>query len=182
MDIKNYQESVKRTKEGGALIHVEPAGARKFFTNTNYSVIKEKVGESLLIERFFVKACWLLEYVFLIAAMITSIFALKWYSIIAMPVMLIAFIVLSGEASMGKQKIADTLFLIIICFSLAFYFRDKGTSMVVWLVLLPLPYFFVRLTYKLATLFLRLLSVRNEKAFNLLYGKRIFLKEDEELT
>jgi len=69
---------------------------------------------------------------------------------------------------------------VVICALLAYYFRNKGIFTIVWLVLLSLPYFFARLTYKLATIFLRLLSVRNEKAFNLLLGKGIFLKEAQE--
>ena len=177
MSTNNYQEFVKRVEKGDASIRVEPAAARKFFTDTAQSRIKEKVGESLLIERLVVKTCWLLGYACLIAAMIASVFALKWYSIIAMPVMLIAFTLLSGEAYMSKQKILDTVFLLVICVLLAYYFRNKGPSMLVWLMLLPLPYFFIRLTYKLATMFLRSLSMQNEKVFNLLYGKRIFLEE-----
>lgn len=178
MDTKDYQELVKRAEKGEILIGVEPAVARKFFTDTNHSIVKEKIGEPLFIERFFVKTCWLLECTCLLAGIITSIFALKWYSIIAIPVMLIAFFVLGGKASMGKQKVGGAVFLVTICVLLAYYFRGEGTSMIVWLVLLPLPYFFARLTYKLATIFLRCLSVRNEKAFNLLYGKGIFLKEE----
>ena len=177
MNTTNYQEFVKRVEKGDAAIRIEPAGARKFFTDTARSTIKEKVGESLLAECLFVKTCWLLGYACLIAAMIASIFAMKWYCIIAMPVILIAFTLLSGEAYMGKQRILDTVFLIVICVSLAYYFRDTGPSTLVWLVLLPLPYFFIRLTYKLATMFLRSLSMRNEKAFNLFYGKKIFLEE-----
>ena len=178
MDIKNYQEFVKRAEKGEILIGIEPAVARKFFTDTDHSVVKEKIGESLFIERFFVKTCWLLEFICLLAGIIASVFALKWYSIIAIPIMLIAFFVLGGKASMGRQKIGGAVFLVILCVLLAYYFRDKGTSVIVWLVLLSLPYFFARLTYKLATMFLRLLSVRNEKAFNLLYDKGIFLKEE----
>jgi len=79
---------------------------------------------------------------------------------------------------MGKQKVGGAVFLVVICVFLAYYFRAKGTSMIVWLILLPFPYFFARLTYKLATIFLRCLSSRNGKAFNLLYGKGIFLKEE----
>jgi len=180
MDTKDYQEFVKRAEKGEILIGVEPAVARKFFTNTDHSVIKEKIGESLFIEHFFVKTCWLLEFICLLAGIIASIFALKWYSIIAIPVMLTASFALGGKASMGRQKIGGAVFLVAICALLAYYFRDKGTSMIVWLVLLPLPYFFARMTYKLATIFLRLLSVRNEKAFNVLYGQGIFLKEEWE--
>lgn len=180
MDTKDYQEFVKRAEKGEIIIGVEPAIARKFFTDTDHSVIKEKIGEALFIERFFVKTCWLLEYICLLAGIIVSIFALKWYSIIAIPVMLIASFVLGGKASMGRQKIGGAVFLVVVCVLLVYYFRDKETSIIVWLVLLPLPYFFARLTYKLATLFLRLLSVRNEKAFNLLYDEGIFLKEMQE--
>lgn len=178
MNTKNYQEFVKRAEKGEILIGIEPAVARKFFTDTDHSAIKEKIGEPLFIERFFVKMCWLLEFICLLGGIIASIFALKWYSIIAIPVMLIAFFVLGGKASMGRQKIGGAVFLVIICVLLAYYFRDKGTSVIVWLVLLPLPYFFTRSTYKLATIFLRLLSLRNEKAFNLLYDRGIFLKEE----
>ena len=180
MDTKNYQEFVKRVEKDEILIGVEPAVARKFFTDIDHSVIKEKIGESLFVECSFVKTCWLLEYICLLAGTIASIFALKWFSIIVIPVMLIASFVLGGIASMGRQKIVGVVFIVAICVLLAYYFRGKGIAIIVWLVLLPLPYFFVRLTYKLATTFLRSLSVRNEKAFNLLYDKGIFLKETQE--
>ncbi len=180
MDIKDYQEFVQRAEKGKILIGAEPAVARKFFTDTDHSVIKEKIGEALFMERFFVRTCWLLEHVCLLAGIIASIIALKWYSIIAIPVMVLASFVLGGKASIGRQKIGGAVFLVVICALLAYYFRNKGIFTIVWLVLLSLPYFFARLTYKLATIFLRLLSVRNEKAFNLLLGKGIFLKEAQE--
>ncbi|MCK4428146.1 MAG: hypothetical protein KAW16_06665 [candidate division Zixibacteria bacterium] len=179
MDTKNYQEFVERATKGKILIGVEPAVARKFFTDADHSYIKEKIGESLYVERFFVKTSWLLEFICLLAGTIASIFALKWYSVIAIPLMLMVSFALGGKASMGRQRIGGVVFLVTICILLAYYFRDKGTSMIVWLVLLPLPYFFARLTYKLATMFLRLLSVRNEKAFDLLYDRGIFLKEEK---
>lgn len=177
MQAKNFQEFVKRAEKGEILIGVEPSIARKFFSDTDHSVIKEEIGESLFTERFFVKTSWLLEFISLLAGIIASIFALKWYASIAIPVMLIASFALGGKASVGRQKIGGAVLLVVICVLLAYFFRDKGTSMILWLVLLPLPYFFARLTYKLATIFLRLLSVRNEKAFNLLYDNGIFLKE-----
>ena len=70
MDTKNHQEFVKRAEKGEILIGVEPAVARKFFTSTDHSVIREKIGESLFIERFFVKTCWLLEFICLLAGIL----------------------------------------------------------------------------------------------------------------
>jgi len=179
MDTERHQEFVRQAKQGEILIGIEPAIAREFFTATNRSLIKDEIGESLFIKRLLVKTCWLLEPICLLAGILASIFALKWYSIIAIPIMLIAFFLLGGRASIGRQKIGGAVLLIIICVLLAYYFRDKGTPMIIWLVLLPLPNFFARLTYKLATMFLRLLSVKNEKVFNLLYEKGIFLKEQQ---
>ena len=178
MDTRNYQEFVQRAKKGEILIGVEPAVARKFFTDTEPPFVKGKIGESLSVERLFVRTCWLLEFICLLAGVIASIFALKWYSFIAIPLMLVAFFVLSGKASIGRQKMGGAVVLVIVCVLLAYFLRNQGIDMVVWLILLPLPYFFARLTYKLATTFLRSLSIRNEKAFNLLYGEGIFLNEE----
>jgi len=178
MEIKSYQDFVRREGKGEFLMDVEPVVARKLFTDMDHSVIKEKINESLFTERFLVKTCWFLEFICLFAAIILSIFALKWYSIIAIPLMVVVFAVLSGEASMGKQSMGDAVFLVAVCFSLAYYLSDRGMAMIVWLIILPLPYLFIRSTYKLATMFLRLLSVRNEKAFNLIYGRRIGLEEE----
>lgn len=173
----NYQEFVKRAEKGEILIGIEPAVARKFFTDTDHEAIRQEIGEALFFERFFVKAVWLLEFVFLLSGGVASVFALSWYSIIAIPLMLVVFFILGGKASMGTQKLGSAILFVLICFFLAYYFREEGIAMIIWFVLLPLPYFFARLTYKLATVFLRALSVRNEKAFNLLYNNAIFLKE-----
>ncbi|MDQ7839183.1 MAG: hypothetical protein RDU59_11915 [Thermodesulfobacteriota bacterium] len=177
MDNTNYQGFVKQAERGEILIGIEPALARKFFTDTEHKAIQQEIGEALFIERFFVKAVWLLEFISLLAGVVASIFALGWYSAIAIPVMIVGVFILGGKASMGTQKIGGAVFLVIFCFFLAFYFREKGPALFLWLVLLPMPYFFARLTYKLATFFLRALSLRNEKVFNLLYDKAIFLKK-----
>ena len=177
MDIKNYQEFLVREATDSIIVYVEPAIARRFFTEINQQVMQEKIGESLSIERFLITACLLLEFPCLLGGMIVSIFALKWYSIIAILIMVGAFFILGATSSMGKQRIRGAILLLIVCALLAYYLRDKGIFMTLWLILLPLPYFFTRLKYKLATMFLYSLVIHNEKAFNLLNGKGILLKE-----
>lgn len=174
----NYQDFVKRAESGEILIGIEPALARQFFTDTDHLAIQQEIGEHLFVERFFVKSVWLLEFICLFAGVVASVIALGWYSAVAILLMIIVFFALAGKASMGTQKFGYAILLVVICIFLAYYFRDKEIALVVWLVLLPLPYFFARLTYKLATVFLRALSLRNEKVFNLLYDKAIFLKEE----
>lgn len=175
MDL-NYKSFINQAERNEILVGVEPALARRFFTNTDRLAIQKEIGDSLLIERFFVKAVWILEFLFFLAGVIMSIFALKWYSIVAIVFMSVALFILGGKASIGKQKINGAIILLIIFLILAYFFRDNNIFMILWLVLLPFPYLFARLTYKLATIFLRLLVIRNEKAFNLLYNKAVFIK------
>ena len=100
-DTMDYHEFVRQAMEGQVLIGVEPAIARRFFTETNRSIMKEKIGKSLYIQRFFVKICWLLEPICLFAGIITSILALKWYSILAIPLMAISDFFMGGESING---------------------------------------------------------------------------------
>ncbi len=175
----NYRDIVNRSYKGQILIGVDPALARRFFTDTNHMAVRQQIGEPLFLERFLVNAAWLGEYACLLAGVIASVLALRWYSAIAIPLIVAGSLVLGGAASVGRQRLRGAIFLILVFSFLAYLFRGKGTAVVVWLVLLPLPYCFARLTYKLATVFLRLLSLRNQKVFELLHGKAIFPKEIE---
>ncbi len=173
----NYREFVQRAEKGEILIGVEPTVAREFFMGTDHSLVQNEIGEPLFVERFLVQLAFWLSYIFLLAGIIASIFALKWFGALAIPTMLTASFVLQGQASMGRHTLAAPLFLLFVGILLAYLFRESGPFMVVWLLLLPLPYLSVSVCYKLAILFLRALSLRNEKAFNLLIDEGIFIKE-----
>lgn len=177
MSSVRHQEFVRRAEGGEIFIGIEPDVARRFFTDTHHEAIQREIGEALFVERFFVKAVWLLEYISLLAGVVLSIFALRWYSAIAIPLMIMGCFVLGGMASAGAQKLNGTILFALICFLTAYYVREQGRVVILWFILLPLPYLFARLTYKFSTVFLRALSVRNERVFDLLYDKGIFLKE-----
>ncbi len=174
----NYQEFKDKANKNEILIGIEPAIARKFFTDTGHSIIKEKINEPLYLERFIVKLFFYLQFLTLLAVLILSIFALKWYSIIAIPIIILLFSILVGKASMGNQKIGGAILILLVFFILAYIFKDHGIYMMAWLILVPLPYFFARLTYKFATILLRLISLRNEKVYDLLINNGITIKEE----
>jgi hypothetical protein len=173
----NHAEIVRREEQGEILIGIEPAVARKFFTDTKHQEIQQEIGEPLYIERFFVRLFFYLSGLSLLAGIVVSVLVIKWYSVVAIPLMLIGWFILSGKASMGKQKLGYPFVLVILSLILVYFLRSKGIAISIWIVLIPLPYFFSQLTYKTATVFLRALSIRNEKAFNLLFQTGIFLKE-----
>ena len=169
MYIKDYQEFCRRAQNGDILIVVDPAMARKFFDEINTSTLLKEIGEPLSKERFLVKMCGLIGLILLIGEIIISILALKWYSIIAIPFIVKAFTYIVEKSSLGRQNFISLFFIVAIFAWLAYYLKGVETFMVIWLILLPLPYFFSSLMYQLATIFLRSLVIRNEKAFYLLY-------------
>lgn len=173
----NHEEIVRKEEKGEILIGIDPAVARQFFTETNHRDIQEEIGEPLFIERFFVKVFFYVSWLSLLAGVVVCVLAIKWYCTIAIPLMLVSGFILSGKASMGKQKLFFPFSLVIIASILAYFLKGRGIEVSIRITLLPLPYFFAQLTYKSATIFLRSLSIRNEKAFNLLYQKGIFLRE-----
>lgn len=173
----NYREIVSKASTGQLVVGVEPALARKFFTDTDSKALQREFGSSFYKERLFVKLVWLLEYPSLLAGIIASVFAFHWYSVIVIPVMAVTAFLYGAKSSGGRQKIGSVLLLLLISIFLAYLFRDRGPALFTWFVLLPLPFLFARLTYKLSTIFLRGLSLRNEKLFVSLRDKAIFLKE-----
>jgi hypothetical protein len=173
----NYQEVVNKASKGELLIGVEPALARRFFTDSDPQVLQREFGSSFSKERLLVRIVWLLEYPSLFAGLIASIFAFHWYSIIAILLMVVIAFMYGAKSSGGFQQIGGVLYFFIICLFLAYYFKNSGIAISIWFLLLPLPYLSAKLTYKLSTVLLRGLSLSNERLFNFLYDKAIFLKE-----
>lgn len=173
----DYHEFVKRENIGKILVGVDPAIARRFFTETDHAKVQKLIGEPLFIERFIVKACFYLEWILLPIIIVISIFVLKWFSILAIPIILFLSFFLGSQASIGKQNISGAVVFAGLCVVAAFLFREKGVVLFLWLMLLPLPYLFATLTYKLATIFMRNLSIRNEIFYNVYLDKGIFIKE-----
>lgn len=171
MNTESNNEYFKRVKKGEIHIDVDPALARKFFFDSDIETINEEIGEKLSIESLLVNLCGLVAPILLIVEIILSIIALKWYSIIAIPIMVKVFYDIIGKTAIGRQGFIGSLIFIIICVILACYFKDMETIMTVWLILLPLPFFVLNLMYTLASLFIHSLVLRNEKAFNLLKNK-----------
>lgn len=164
----DYKEFVIQFAKGEILMDIELALARRFFIDSDESRLVDEVGEPLHKERFWIGFCGLLGIFSLIAGILLSVIALKWYSIVAIPLMVKMFQWLTAEASLGKGTLSITFGFIIICFYFAYYFSEILPLTSAWLIILPLPVFFSSLMYKLTTTFLRSLVLRNEKAFDFL--------------
>jgi hypothetical protein len=173
----DHREIVLKEERGEILIGIEPALARRFFIEPDHESISQQIGEPIYIERFTVRVVWLLQFVLLLGNLIASVFAIGWFAIITIPLTVVLFGFLQGRASTGKQSATGALIAVAVFTVAAFVFTVPGSSTFYWVISLPLPYLFTRLTYKFATALLRMLCIRNEKVFNLLNGQAIFIKE-----
>ncbi|MBE2226848.1 MAG: hypothetical protein IAE93_05885 [Ignavibacteria bacterium] len=172
----DYQTIKDKWNKNEIYIGVEPAIARKFFMYTNHDQVVDTIGESLFIERFFVKLFFILEWLCLPVGFILSIITWQWYSIIIIPVMFLLAFFFNGKASVGKQSIVGVTILTLTCFLLAF-FINGSTFMFYYFIFLPLPYLFARLVYKSSVFFMRGLVLRNELVYKMLAGTGIFIRE-----
>lgn len=164
----DYKEFTAKANKGEILIGIDPATARKFFMSMSKGPLEMETGESLFIEYFVVNSCFIAFYTILLSNVILSIFIFHYYSIIVIPVIILTALAYQSKASMGNQNMIGVFLFLVLCFFFAYDFREKGPIFISWLILLPLPFLFIRTMYKMATTFLRGLAIMNEKIFNLL--------------
>jgi len=174
-----YQEFSELARSGRILVGIDPAVARKFYTNSDPRWLEEQLGESMWLERLTVKSFWLLDFGTLIAGIVITVLVLKWFSVIAVPLMVVAWFFLGGLASVGRQRLTGAFAAVAVCLLLGYLQRQSAVG--IWFSVLPWPYFFARLTYWTETRYLRALVVRNERAFRLLREKDLlFVKWAED--
>lgn len=170
----SHSDFVKMAQSSCILIGIEPAVARRFFTATDPKLMRKEIGENLHAERLTVSTFLFLECTTLISGIIVSIFSLKWFSLITIPLMIGEFLLGGGMASVGRQQLTGAVAFVSCCLFAAYVLR--ATPFSVFFVVFPWPYFFARLTYWTATRYLRALVVRNKQAYELLYDKGVFVK------
>lgn len=178
--IVNYTEIVERARKGNLLVEIEPAVARKFFTNTDMKALESEIGQSLSKQSLTINAMMILVWLFMFAVDVASIIAFKWLSIAIIPVVFIAHFFYQSRASLGGQRLWGVSIFMGLCFLAALKFSYMGTAVTVFYILVPLPFLFIRLMYYLSCSMLRNLSLKNESLFNILYDKAIFIKEIKE--
>mgnify|MGYP000913083399 CR=1 FL=1 len=171
-----HNELKEKYIKGEILIGIEPSIARQFFTDLDAETVKQNTGEYFAIERLKVKIVWLLQFAFVLAAIVTSIFAIKWYSLIYIPIIFISWFYYMGRASIGNQSMLYVTLLVLLSFILSFIFKDKEIIFIVWLILTSLPFYFARLTYKLSTIYFRAIVLKNESIFNMYFTTGFWIK------
>lgn len=174
IDLASHSQVIAMEEQGKALIGVEPALARRFLTSYDSDSLQSAIGEVPRFERIVVSVSFMMAWTTLLLPLYASFRTLGWRGLIPGSVVILSFLFYSGLASVGRQSMAGVLGFTVVCMVLP-RIAELGTYSSI-LPYLPWPFPLTRFTYWTATRFLRLLAIRNERAFDLLRGTVVFVK------
>lgn len=169
---EQYDEILKRQDAGEILLYIDTASFRKFFTDINNAKVKELIGESLQMESYVIKfIMFILEPLSLLTTIVASVFLFKWFALLIIPVLVLLWGFLKGQASIGRQKIFFPLVLLVVGIIAALSYQEYGGWFKLLVIGLPATYFSSKLLYYLSARFGFMLIHRNYKFFKLFYEK-----------
>ena len=176
MTVQEHAQIVSMESQGKLLVGVDPAAARKFFTDLSAHAIAGEIGESIALRRVVVVASWLLGPLSLIASWVLATLSFGWWAIAVCIGSLAAWAAYNGRASIGNQKIIGVTWFLAMAIA-ACFFDGVNVLLQAWIALLAASFFFARLTYYSAVKFIRALVLKNAKAFEFLFDKALVLRE-----
>jgi len=176
----DYEQFLDEVNQGNLLMGIEPALARRFYTDLTNSQRLEKSGRSQSKRSTIVKLFLGLEMLALITSSISAIYALNWWSLAFIPSLILLWTHWKSSSSMGKPKFGGAIFLFLCGISVAIYFSNLGTSYIIMFATATLPNIFTKLVYHFSAEFMRDLVKNSEKAFDYLFNnKAVFFLEPE---
>jgi hypothetical protein len=102
MDHQTFRAMVE---EGKIEVGVEPAIARRFFTDSTFAIQRALVAEPIYIERAIVTGTYLLTWLTMLVSFRWAWMAFGWGSLLLIPVSAIVWMYHYGRASIGKPAL-----------------------------------------------------------------------------
>lgn len=165
MTLPDHQTFRILAEQGKILVGIEPAVARKFFTDTAASVVQERIGEPITIERAAVRAAFVLGPLALLLSFYFAVVTFGWWSTLVIPVSVMIWFYHGGQVSLGHPKL---LLMTIAVGVLIWLCATEPRPIYGWLLAFVAAGYLDRIRYRSAVFFLRALIIRNQKAFELL--------------
>ena len=160
-----HDEMLSQVEGGRLLMGVDPAIARRFYTDLTNSERHERVGDAQVNQSNTIRLFFGIELLTLLTAAIASGFAFHWWAAVIIPGLVVLWFFWRSTASVGRPSFVPSFLLIALSWSVAIYFRHRGTAFVVALVATPLPHLFSRLVYRTAAHYLRRLAKESARAY-----------------
>jgi hypothetical protein len=173
----SFQQLRELVQSGKLLIGVHTAGATDFF-DKNTNELEQAIGEPVSFQRNVVVWSLYASSVLIFSSIFFAIKAFGWWGILAIAggFGLLAF--RYAFSQLGIQRIAPTIIflavigLVVMAVSLGLWTR-------LWILSLLLALFFIKLRFYAAHHFLRSLVVKNYRAFAMLNGTVVSIKEPD---
>lgn len=159
-----YRTLVERAEAGSLLVGVDRTVARKLFTDLPLSALQEKTGERLAYEKAIVMALWLAAPLAMLASVVAAPYAFGWWALLAIPLSVALFTVAWSLSSRGDTGFVMPALLV----GVAVFIATAGwvsPKIGLYLVLFAVACLCARLTYVVATAFVRNLVLRSQVAF-----------------
>jgi len=165
MTEEEFKNLVIRADEGTALIGIDRALARKFYTIFPLSQIKRDMGEAPYMEKAIIIALYFLGWGSLIMNSILAPIVFKWWSVAIVPSTVIVYVIFIGDSSLPNR--GWLILTLIMMFTIVLLIFNVFTTIYhgLFVVSLVLAFWAGRLVYVAATYFLRAFVLRNRKAF-----------------
>ena len=175
IDERNFGQLPELVQSGTFLIGVHTAGAASFFDKKK-SEMEETIGESASFERNVVVYSEYLSSITFVCSIFFAIKAFGWWAIIAVAIGFGLQAFRYAFSQLGIQRIIPTIIsltftaIIVVVLNLEFW-------PTLWILSILLALFFNKLKFYTAHHFLRSLVVRNYRAFAMLNGTIVSVKD-----
>lgn len=170
-----HDEFVRRAAADEIVIGVEPALARRYLMKSSGDHLESGIGERATVERAIVTGAYWLGPLAMVASIPAAVAGFSWWSMIAIPVTLVGWWFYYGRASAGRQRVRSVVAGLGLALMLC-YQSPTLTPSLLWLVCIAAAFFFARMTFASASFFVRALVVRNVRAFDILNGTVVFVR------
>lgn len=176
MTESEYKTFVDQVYSGALLIGIDRSIARKFYIDIPMIKIKEETGEAPYFEKFVVWFAFLSAPIALLASFVLSVFAFHWWAAIAIPLSIFIFFVFWRQSSMPRGGMLGVSLLLALVIGSLFTNFYASPFAHWYLISVTFSLWALRLLYCVATSFLLLFVLRNQRALEFM-GEHIRIRE-----
>ncbi len=161
----DHAEFRSLAEKGEIVVGVDPAVARRFFSESQLSNLRRSIGEPIPLECLITTSTFWLAPVLLLASFYFAFQFSGWWSLLVIPGSLVLWYIHMGRVSYGRPGVLLLGAAVALLIWVNFTQDAPGYR---WLVLFVASFFFTRIAYRVAAALFRMLVIRNAKVYDLL--------------
>jgi hypothetical protein len=165
MTDEEYKKIVELAYSNKVLIGIDRIFARKFYTDISLSKIRDETYETPCVAKSIVWFAFLCAPVSLVASLIITIFAFRWWAIAVIPSCIFVYYNFSSMSCMGRSRMSFITIILILTTFAHFTTIIEANNATLFLFVYVFSLWCIRFLYCSSTFLLRCFVLRNKKAF-----------------